>query len=253
MAFFAVAVLLAVGITMVLSATYLYGHQKFSDGTYFWRRHLLAVGVGTTALLFFAFLPFEVLRRFTYPLVALTLVLLALVLVAKIGIASAGDKGWLSRSGFASTLSEIAKPCLVLYLAHSLAAKGERVSSFVGGILAQSIVCSLFLALIIVGGDFGTALLLGLVVFLMLLIAGVKFSHLMLLGSLALFALALLVIGADDGLKGFLTLLDPWRDPSGSGLQLIQSYLAFGSGQIWGRGLGESRQKLFYLPNCVFR
>ena len=248
--FIAVAALLAVGITMVLSTSYLYSQERFSDGTYFFRKQLVAVGVGLLALFISALVPRAAYRRLAYPLLALNLVLLAVVLVPGIGLVRGGAKRWLSLAGFAFQPGELAKPSLVLYLAHSLAKKGDRIQSFATGVLPHLIVGGLFLGLIFIEPDLGTSLMLGLVLLLMLFIAGVKFSHLLILGAVALPAIALAVIGASYRMRRLLAFLDPWRDASSSGFQIIQSYIAFGSGQLWGRGLGESRQKLFYLPEA---
>jgi len=105
-------------------------------------------------------------------------------------------------------------------------------------------------ALLLLEPDFGTALMLGAVLYLMLFIGGVKVSHLLATGLMALPVLIYLIASAEYRVRRLLTFLDPWSDASGSGFQIIQSLIAFGSGQLWGRGLGESRQKLFYLPEA---
>ncbi len=248
--FFAVAALLAVGITMVLSTSYLYSQERFGDGTYFFRKQLIAAGVGLVALFISALLPPAAYRRFAYPLLALVLLLLILILLPGIGVERGGARRWLSIGGFAFQPAELAKLSLVLYLAHSLAKKADKVGIFSIGVLPHLVVGGLFLGLIVVEPDLGTALTLGLVLLLMLFVAGAKWSHLALIGLSALPVLAFAVIGAEYRLRRLLTFLDPWRDASKSGFQIIQSYIAFGSGELWGRGLGESRQKLFYLPEA---
>lgn len=248
--FFAVAVLLAVGITMVLSTSYLYSQERFSDGTYFFRKQLMAVGAGLIALFVAALIPGTSYRRFAYPLLALTLFALLLVLIPGIGLSRGGARRWLPLGGFAFQPAELAKISLVFYLAHSLAKKGEKVQTFAMGLLPHLIVGALFLGLVLLEPDLGTTLILGTMLFLMLFVGGAKFSHLLSIGLLALPGIALAVVGAEYRLRRLLTFLDPWRDPSSTGFQIIQSYIAFGSGQLWGRGLGESRQKLFYLPEA---
>ncbi len=246
----AVAALLAVGIIMLLSTSYLYSQERFSDGTYFFRKQLTAVGVGMTTLLVSVLLPPATYRRFAYPLLALSILALTMVLIPGIGLSRGGARRWLSLGGYAFQPGELAKISLVLYLAHSLAKKREKIQTFTMGILPHLIIGGLFLGLILLEPDLGTALILGLILFLMLFIGGAKFSHLLLIGLMALPVLALSAIGAEYRLRRLLVFLDPWRDASSSGFQIIQSYIAFGSGQLWGRGLGESRQKLFYLPEA---
>lgn len=246
----AVAVLLGLGITMVLSTSYLYSQERFSDGTYFFRKQLVAVGVGSAALFVCALLPSAAYRRLAYPLLALSLLVLALVLIPGIGLTRGGARRWLPIGGFAFQPAEFAKVSIVLYLAHSLAKKGDKVRTFTIGVLPHLITGGLFLGLLVLEPDLGTALILGLLLFLMLFVSGAKLTHLLLTALMALPVLALALIGAEYRLRRLLTFLDPWRDASNSGFQIIQSYIAFGSGQLWGLGLGESRQKLFYLPEA---
>ncbi|MBI4524080.1 MAG: putative lipid II flippase FtsW [Deltaproteobacteria bacterium] len=248
--FFAVAALLAIGITMVLSTSYLFSQERFSDGTIFFRKQLTAAGAGVIALCICALMPPAGHRRLTYPLLMFTLLVLALVVIPGVGLSRGGARRWLSLGGYLFQPAELAKFSLVLYLAHSLAKKGEKMRTFSFGVLPHLIVGGLFLGLILLEPDLGTALILGLILFLMLFVGGVNFYHLLLIGLMALPVVALAVVGAEYRLRRLLVFLDPWRDPSSSGFQIIQSYIAFGSGQVWGRGLGESRQKLFYLPEA---
>jgi cell division protein FtsW len=234
----------------VLSTSYLYAQERFSDGTYFFRRQLIAAGMGLLALFISAVTPAKFYRRLTYPLLALALLLVLALLVPEIGQVRGGAKRWLSLGGFAFQPGEFAKLAFVVYLAHSLAKKGDKVRTFSVGILPHLIVGAIFLGLILIEPDLGTALTLGLVLFLMLFVAGARWSHLALLGLAALPVVAFSVIGKEYRMRRLLTFLDPWQDASGGGFQIIQSYIAFGSGQLWGLGLGESRQKLFYLPEA---
>ena len=112
------------------------------------------------------------------------------------------------------------------------------------------IVTGLFAGVLLLEPDFGTALILTVLLYLMLFIGGARVHHLLATGLMAVPVVSLChderrvpVAPADE-------LLDPWSDASGSGFHVVQSLIAFGSGQLWGRGLGESRQKLFYLPEA---
>ncbi len=245
-----VAALLALGITMVLSTSYLYSQEHFSDGTYFFRKQLAAVGIGMGALFVVALVPAAAYRRLAYPLLGLGLLMLTLVLIPGIGLSRGGAKRWLSLGGFIFQPAELAKISLVVYLARSLEKKSEKMRTFKLGVLPHLIVGAVYLGLMLLEPDLGTALILGLVLFLMLFVGGARPSHLLLTGLAALPIVPLSVLGAAYRLRRFLAFLDPWRDASSSGFQIIQSYIAFGSGQLWGRGLGESRQKLFYLPEA---
>jgi cell division protein FtsW len=248
--FFTVAALLAIGITMVLSTSYIYAQERFGDGTYFFRKQLIAAGIGFAGLLIAAAMPVEVYRKLAYPLMGAVLLVLVLLLIPGIGSTRGGARRWLILGGFAFQPAEVAKLSLLLYLSRSLAKKTEKMGSFALGVVPHLLVGGVFIGLIVLEPDLGTAVTLGLLLILMLFIAGAKMSHLACLGLAALPVVAVAVMGAEYRMRRLMTFLDPWRDASKSGFQIIQSYIAFGSGQLLGRGLGESRQKMFYLPEA---
>jgi len=247
---FAVIALLAIGVTMVLSTSYVYSQERFADGMYFFRKQLIAIGAGTAGLVVASLLPAAAYRKLAYPLLALAFLVLVLVLIPGIGVARGGARRWLALPGFAFQPAELAKLAVVLYLAHSMTRKEERIRTFAVGVLPHLLVGGALLALLLLEPDFGTAVILALLLYMMLFIGGVKISHLLATGLLALPALVYIMMTAEYRLRRLLIFLDPWRDPSSSGFQVIQSLIAFGSGQIFGRGLGEGRQKLFYLPEA---
>src|SRR5215468_4524909 len=126
----AIAALLALGVTMVLSTSYLYSQERFSDGTYFFRKQLFAMTTGLVALIVCSLVPSATYRRLAYPLLALTLIVLTLVLIPGIGASRGGARRWLAFSGFAFQPAELAKLTIVLYLAHSMAKKQEMIRTF---------------------------------------------------------------------------------------------------------------------------
>ncbi|HUF40970.1 MAG TPA: putative lipid II flippase FtsW [Verrucomicrobiae bacterium] len=246
----AVAALLALGITMVLSTSYLYSQERFADGTYFFRKQLLAMLVGVAALIACSLAPAHLYRRLAYPLLAVTLVLLVLVLIPSLGVSRSGARRWLMLMGFAFQPSELAKLAIVFYLAHSMAKKDELMRSFTFGVLPHLLVTGLFAGLLLLEPDFGTALILTMVLYLMLFMGGARLHHLLATALMAVPLLIYVLMNAEYRLRRLLSFIDPTSDPSGSGYHVMQSLIAFGSGQLWGRGLGESRQKLFYLPEA---
>jgi cell division protein FtsW len=246
----AVVALLALGMTMVLSTSYLYSQERYGDGTYFFRKQLIAMGAGAVALIASSMLPSTLYRRFAYPILAISFIVLLLVLIPGIGVSRGGARRWILFPGFAFQPSELAKLALVFYLARSMAKKEEMIRTFSVGVLPHLIVTGLFAGMLLLEPDFGTALILTMLLYLMLFIGGVRVHHLLATGLMALPALIYVMTQAEYRLRRLLTFLDPWSDAAGSGFHVIQSLIAFGSGQVWGRGLGESRQKLFYLPEA---
>jgi cell division protein FtsW len=246
----AVAGLLVVGVAMVLSTSYLYANERFADGTYFFRKQLVALGIGAVGLIVCSLLSAPTYRRLAYPLLAVTILVLILVIIPGFGVLRGGARRWLTFAGFAFQPAELAKLALVIYLAHSMAKKQDKIKAFAIGVLPHLIVCGLCLALLLLEPDFGTALILTMLLYSMLFVGGVRIAHLLSTALLALPVLLYVMLTASYRVRRLVTFLDPWSDPQNTGFQIIQSLIAFGSGQLWGRGLGEGRQKLFYLPEA---
>jgi cell division protein FtsW len=246
----AVAALLALGVTMVLSTSYLYSQERYADGTYFFRKQLIAMFVGVTALIACSMVPSHLYRRFAYPLLAVTFILLVLVLIPGIGASRGGARRWLMLQGFAFQPAELAKLAIVFYLAHSMAKKEELIRTFSVGVLPHLLVTGLFAGMLLLEPDFGTALILTMLLYLMLFIGGARVHHLLATALMAAPLLVYVLMTAEYRLRRLISFMDPSSDPAGSGYHMVQSLIAFGSGQLWGRGLGESRQKLFYLPEA---
>jgi cell division protein FtsW len=167
-----------------------------------------------------------------------------------IGVLRGGARRWLTLASFAFQPAELAKLALVIYLAHSMAKKEDKIKTFAIGVLPHLIVTGVCLGLLLLEPDFGTALILAMLLYSMLFIGGVRIAHLLGTALLALPALIYVMLTAPYRVRRVVTFLDPWSDPQNTGFQVIQSLIAFGSGQFWGRGLGEGRQKLFYLPEA---
>jgi cell division protein FtsW len=246
----AVVCLLALGMTMVLSTSYLYSQERYGDGTYFFRKQLLAMGTGAAVLVACSMMPSALYRRLAYPLLAVSFVFLTLVLVPGIGVHRGGARRWIMLAGFAFQPSELAKLAMVFYLAHSMAKKEQTIRTFSVGVLPHLLVSGAFAGVLLLEPDFGSALILTMLLYFMLFVGGARVHHLLATLLMALPLLVYVMTQAEYRLRRLMTFLDPWSDASGSGFHVIQSLIAFGSGQIWGRGLGESRQKLFYLPEA---
>ncbi len=242
--------LLAIGITMVLNTSYLFSQERFGDGTYLFRRQLAAIGIGLTGLCVAVLLPPSVYRRLTVPLFVVALASLVLVLWPGVGLVRGGAQRWLGVAPFVFQPSELAKVSFVLYLAFTLSRKGARLEQFLSGLLPPLLVTGLFVLLLLAEPDFGSAFTLAVIALAMFFVAGGRLLHLAGVALAAMPVAAYLIMTSDYRVKRLLAFLDPWSDSANSGFQIIQSYIAFGSGQLWGRGLGQSRQKLLYLPEA---
>src|SRR5262249_31290772 len=177
-------------------------------------------------------------------------VLLVLVLVPPLAQPINGTRRWLRLGPVSFQPAELAKLALVIYLAGYLAQKRAEIEDFRRGLLQPLAIAAALAVLILVQPDLGNCLTLVAVTFALLYLAGSPVRYLGFIVGAALPFLALAIWLAPYRLRRITTFLDPWGDPRGSGFQIIQSWLALGSGGLLGRGIGESEQKLFYLPEA---
>ncbi len=240
--------LIAIGLGMIYSASGVLAHKRFGDASYFLKRQLVWLAVGSVCMLAVARLDLGTLRRWAVPLLFIGVAGLVVVLLPSLGVTVKGARRWLRLGSLTIQPSEFAKVGILLYAAYYLAKKGDRITSFWHGFMPLLVVVGGLLALVVVEPDMGTAAVIGLVTLGLLFVSGARLGHLALIGFAALPVLYLLVMRVAYRRQRILSFLDPWSDPTGSGFQVIQSFLALGGGGPFGVGLGEGRQKLFYLP-----
>jgi len=191
---------------------------------------------------------YKYLRRYSRSLIFVTILLLGLVLVPGIGYQAGGARRWFRLFFFSFQPSEAAKICLIIYLADILSRKGNEIKDFLSGFLPPILILGTCVGLILLEPDLGTAISISSVVFIMLFVGGSRIKHIAYIVASALPVLYLAVFKTPYRRSRILTFLNPWRDPKGTGFQIVQSFLALGSGGLLGVGLGQSKQKLFYLP-----
>jgi len=233
---------------MIYSSSGIYAYEKFGDSAFFVKRHLIFLAIGF-ALMFSAMLvSMEAVERFARPIMAISIFLLAAVLIPGIGYAAGGARRWFRIGAFSFQPAELAKFSLIIYLAALASKKGYRVKDLVYGYLPLIGITGFTVILILLEPDLGTAVSLFFVGFLMIFIAGGRLSHLAATVLIGLPFLWYLVFSVPYRRRRLFAFLDPWQDMKGAGFQIVQSFLALGSGGLLGVGLGQSRQKLFYLP-----
>ncbi len=246
----AVLCLIAFGAVMVYSASS--GTSLLSesgDSSYYLKRYLLTAVLGMVALAYFSRHGLTLVRKLTPVILIIALVGLVAVMVPGVGISANGARRWIGAGPFQVQPSEVAKLALVLYAASLVAAKPHRMRSL-EGMLPLILVGGLMACLVVIEPDLGTAIVIGAALVAILVTAGMRMRHLMILiGALVVLGTVAIVTSAyrRDRLTAFI---DPWADPRGSGFQSVQAMIAIGSGGPFGVGLGESVQKLFYLPEA---
>jgi cell division protein FtsW len=177
----------------------------------------------------------------------LLLVMLALLLF---GVKINGATRWFSLAGITLQPVELFKPVVILYMAYYMAAFPERLKNFSTGLAPMLVVLGTAATLLLLQPDFGNAALLVMVAFCIWFVGGVPLRHLMALIVVIVPVGLIGIIAEPYRAKRFFSFTDPWADPFGSGYQLLQSMIAFGSGGLSGSGLGQGVQKLFYLPEA---
>jgi cell division protein FtsW len=244
----AVAALVSLGMVMVFNVSYFPGGDDFGDPLHFFRKHLVSIAIGIALCVAMMRVGSDRHRALAYPLLAVSVVAMLLVLVPGIGTVRSGARRWLPLGPLTFQPSELAKFALVLYLARSLARRGEGVREFWRGIVPHCLVVGVLAALCLLEPDFGTVALCGLLLVMMLFAAGARLWHLGLFATAAVPALAVIAIMEPYRLKRLTSFLDCRQDALGDGFQLCQALIAFGSGGLWGVGLGQGQQKMYYLP-----
>jgi cell division protein FtsW len=246
----AVLSLVSLGLVMVYSASAVMAQDKLGDSLYFLNRQLVAAGMGVVAMAVGMKVGWRRLARLAYPLLLVTLVLLVLVLIPGIGTTAGGARRWIRFPGFGLQPAEVAKVAWVVYLSYSLAKKREKVASFSVGFLPHLMLCGLLVGLCMLQPDFGSSVLLVFLLFALLFAAGTKLSYLVGSVLLALPLAYAAVASSPYRMKRVLAFLDPWAHRHDIGYQVAESLMSIGSGGLTGLGLGDGRQKLFFLPEA---
>ena len=248
--FVAILGLIIISVVMVYSSSSVVALTSYDDAAFFARRQLMWAVAGLLVMAATMRMDHRLLgdQRVVLAILLISLMLLAATLVPGIGRTINGSRRWLRLGMLSFQPSELAKVALVIYLSYYIAKKGERIRDFMNGITPAYVVAGLFMATAVLQPDFGTTMTIALVAGIMLFVGGANVLHLAgtVLAGLPFIYIA--VFHKAYRARRIFSFLDPWADPQGAGHQIIQSFLAFGSGGIFGRGLGEGRQKLLFLP-----
>jgi len=245
-----VVALTCFGVVMVYSASSIMATKKFHDGFYFLKRQGIYAILGFAAMAFAMRIDYNFWRKAAVPILLGCLVLLLAVLIPGIGGSAGGSSRWIRLPGFSFQPSEFAKIAFIMYMAYSLDKKQDKVRFFSSGFLPYMVVLAVMLLLLLKQPDLGSSLTLGAVAMVMLFAAGTRLSYIFSMILLALPFLYYAVMHVDYRRRRIMAFLNPWEDPTNTGFQIIQSWIAVGTGGIFGQGLGEGKQKLFYLPEA---
>jgi cell division protein FtsW len=242
--------LVLVGLIAISSSSIEYADWHFSNPWFHTQRHLIYIALALLVATAVYRVPLRFWQETGWVWLFVALALLILVLIPGVGREVNGSQRWLPLGPFTLQPSEFAKAAMVVYLAGYMVRREHEVRHHWQGFLKPMAVLFATTLLLMIEPDFGATVIVVGTAFGMLFLAGVKLGHFLLVLAGALGAMLVLVLSAPYRVQRLTAYTDPWADPYNTGFQLTQSLIAFGRGEWFGVGLGNSVQKLFYLPEA---
>lgn len=236
------------GLIMITSSSYVWAEYKFNDPLKYFKHQAFFLGISVILMIIVSKIDYQIYLEKANTLLIISLVLLILVLIPGIGSVRNGSRSWFGIGSFGIQPSEFTKLILIIFTAKYLSKNNKSIKDIKKGVLPILGLTLLTFGLIMLQPDFGTGVVLTMIIIGMLFVAGVDFIFFLKIGTIGLIGVVVLIVIAPYRLKRILSFLNPWQDPLGSGFQIIQSLYAIGPGGLFGFGLGNSRQKHFYLP-----
>lgn len=246
----AVLGLIITGLMMVASSSVMVSVKYYHQPFHFLIRQGCYLAVGLMLALIVIRTDSSFWEKLGVPLLLVCLVMLVLVLIPGIGRTVNGSRRWLALGPIGVQVSELAKLTMILYMAGYLVRHQEKVRQSISGFLLPMVILSVFAFLLLLEPDFGATVVIASTTMAMLFLAGVKLRYYAGLVVIVLASLAVLAVSSPYRMARLTAFLDPWADQFDTGYQLTQSLIAFGRGGWFGTGLGDSVQKLFYLPEA---
>ena len=236
------------GLIMITSSSMIWADYKFDDPYKFLKHQGLFLIISIFLMFFVSKIDYHIYFENSNKILIICLTLLILVLIPGIGSVRNGSRSWFGIGSFGIQPSEFTKLAMIIFTAKYLVKNEKLLNNIKKGVLPILGLTLLTFGLIMLQPDFGTGMVLTMIIIAMLFIAGVDFKFFLKIGAIGVVGIVGLIAVAPYRLKRILSFLDPWQDPLGSGFQIIQSLYAIGPGGLFGFGLGNSRQKHFYLP-----
>lgn len=247
---FTVLMLVGLGLLVIYTSSSIPAEIKFKDSLFFVRKQAMFGAVGFFAILAIQWIPFSWIEKITLPFIAVTIFLLALTLVPGLQHEAKGASRWIKLGFFTFQPSEIGKLAWILFLAKSMSRPQSRIDKDPKAILPNILVLAVIGVLLMKQPDFGSTVVYTSIALVMLFVAGLPIRYILTAGTIGLTGAVVLVATSAYRRARILGFLNPWENVQTSGFQIVQSYLGFHNGGLLGAGFGESRQKLFFLPEA---
>ena len=247
--FFLLMIILLTGLVMLFSASYVFAYTNYGNNYYFIAKQAIFAVGGVLLMLLVSRIDYHILRKLAVPFYLVMVIFLTVMLILPPMVAGSGVKRWFSVGPINFQPSEFAKFAVILLLAHLIAANQKLMKSFKFGFLFLLSLVGVVCVLVVLEPHLSATILIFIIGIVMMFVGGTKLSHLSIIGIIGAGGVAALLSGVIKYAEDRITFwLDPWAAPRGEGYQTIQSLLAVGTGGLWGKGLGQSRQKYLWVP-----
>ena len=246
--FIAIIIICVFGLIMITSASYIWAEYKFNDPFKFTKNQGLFFIIGIFLMIFISKIDYKIYYEKCNIILIGCVCLLILVLIPGIGTVRNGSRSWFGIGGLGIQPSEFTKLALIIFTSKYLQRNEKSLRNIKNGVLPILGITIGIFGLIMLQPDFGTGTIIVMSIIGLLFVGGVKFSFFVKIACVGVVGIVGLILMAPYRLARILSFLDPWKDPLGTGFQIIQSLYAIGPGGLFGFGFGNSRQKHFYLP-----
>ena len=236
------------GLIMIYSASYIWAEYKFHDPFKFVKNQGLFFLIGVVLMIMISKIDYQLYRKYSNKILGLCVILLILVLIPGIGTVRNGSRSWFGIGSFGIQPSEFTKLGLIIFTSKYLCTHAKDMKKIKLGVLPILGLTLFIFGIIMLQPDFGTGTIIVMTIIGILFVGGVNFKFFFRIGIVGVVGIVILIAIAPYRLARILSFLDPWKDPLGSGFQIIQSLYAIGPGGLLGLGFGNSIQKHFYLP-----
>ena len=252
-------VLVLFGIVMVFSASFYSAENSSSTGYngyfYFWKQVQGAI-IGLVAMIALMFVDYHIFKKLRFWIIGAALLLMVLVFIPGIGIERNGSRRWIDLFVIEIQPIEVLKFAIIVFMAAGISINRAKMRQFKYGMLPYLILLLISAVLLYLQPNFSAVVTLALMMFVMMLVGGTNLLHFGLMGLAGIAGGTVAMVATDYRIERIFAFMDPWKYQADESYQLIQSLYAIGSGGLFGRGLGNSRQKFLYLPysesDCIF-
>lgn len=246
--FFTVIILSIFGLFMIYSSSNIWSEYKFHDPFHYVKYQSIFFLLGLIIMYIISKIPYKIYYQYSNKILMISIILLILVLIPGIGTIRNGSRSWFGIGPLGIQPSEAAKISIIIFTSKYLSQSRDYLKSYIKGIFPILFIVIIVFGLIMLQPDLGTGMILFISIIFILFIAGANYKFFLFGGFLGIIGIIILIIIAPYRLQRITSFIDPWKDPLGTGFQIIQSLYAIGPSGILGTGYLNSIQKHFYLP-----